>query len=124
MRCNFLNILISFAACWKRKAESSAFPGLPFSPYPATMLGYDLFHQGQTYPRTFKFFCVMQSLEYPEQLVRVLIIKAHAIILYTKSKLPFVHKMADLDTGRFLVPGIFNGVGNKVYPHLPDRMYI
>jgi len=30
--------------------------------------------------------------------------------------------MTDLDPGRLLATGVFNGVGNEVYPYLPDHM--
>ncbi len=72
-------------------------------------------------PRCLQIRHCRAAVEIPEQFMRILHIETGPVVFYIIYKLIILFLCAQLNSGRILFRGIFNGIGNKVDVYLRQK---
>ena len=102
------------------KIKRSPFSWCRFSPYFATVLVNYFINYCKPYTSSFKFFCIVQPLEDPEEFTFILFIKSNPVVPYGKYVVSVVSVIPYFYDRVFGSRRIFHGIAHQINPHLPE----
>ena len=96
---------------WQGKIYRRAIVEDAFRPHPPAMAAGDALDDGKSNAGAFKFLNAMKTLEHAEQIVRILHVKADAIIFHKVNSFVSLDVSANLNLGRLFEAAELDCVG-------------
>lgn len=89
-----------------------------FCPNPATVTGDDTVYNSEANAGTLELFLRMQALKHPEKFIIILHVKPGAIVPDIVCVTAFIGLTPHLDNCPGFVTGIFDRVGEEIFPYM------
>src|SRR5690242_9584493 len=118
MQVPIASLLFFRGLAWKCEIKSRSLPDSGFGPDGTSVSANDAFDGGQANAGPFKFFRSMEPLEYAEQFVGVLHIKADTIIANEYGQIAIFLNGPHFDNRDGSRPRILRGIGQQISEHL------
>src|SRR5438477_3916294 len=102
------------AVCCQRKRKSCTFAHFSLCPNSPTMLLNYALHSGKPHAGAFEFVSPVETLEYPEQFVGILLFESGAVITDENYVGVCRGVVTHFDDGHFAMSRVLNGVREQV----------